>query len=70
MSVPKRLPICVVPLRGGVASTFDEQATRHVAVAEMVIEGKRLVEHKRDVVILLDNITGLARAYNQTVPAS
>ncbi|NLA92616.1 MAG: transcription termination factor Rho, partial [Spirochaetales bacterium] len=54
-----------------IASTFDEQATRHVAVAEMVIEkAKRLVEHKRDVVILLDNITRLARAYNQTVPAS
>ncbi len=54
-----------------IASTFDEQATRHVAVAEMVLEkAKRLVEHKRDVVILLDNITRLARAYNQTVPAS
>ncbi len=54
-----------------IASTFDEQATRHVAVAEMVIEkAKRLVEHKRDVVILLDNNTRLARAYNQTVPAS
>ncbi len=54
-----------------IASTFDEQATRHVSVAEMVIEkAKRLVEHKRDVVILLDNITRLARAYNQTVPAS
>ncbi len=54
-----------------IASTFDEQATRHVSVAEMAIEkAKRLVEHKRDVVILLDNITRLARAYNQTVPAS
>lgn len=54
-----------------VASTFDEQASRHVSVAEMVIEkAKRLVEHKRDVVILLDNLTRLARAYNQTVPAS
>ena len=54
-----------------IASTFDEQATRHVQVAEMVIEkAKRLVEHKRDVVILLDSITRLARAYNQTVPAS
>jgi transcription termination factor Rho len=54
-----------------VASTFDEQATRHVQVAEMVIEkAKRLVEHKRDVVILLDSITRLARAYNQTVPTS
>ncbi len=54
-----------------IASTFDEQATRHVSVAEMVIEkAKRLVEHKRDVVILLDSITRLARAYNQTVPTS
>ncbi len=54
-----------------ISSTFDEQATRHVAVAEMVIEkAKRLVEHKKDVVILLDSITRLARAYNQTVPAS
>ena len=54
-----------------IASTFDEQATRHVQVAEMVLEkAKRLVEHKKDVVILLDSITRLARAYNQTVPAS
>jgi transcription termination factor Rho len=54
-----------------VASTFDEQATRHVQVAEMVLEkAKRLVEHKNDVVILLDSITRLARAYNQTVPTS
>ena len=54
-----------------VSSTFDEQATRHVQVAEMVIEkAKRLVEHKRDVIILLDSITRLARAYNQTVPTS
>lgn len=54
-----------------VASTFDEQATHHVQVAEMVIEkAKRQVEYKRDVVILLDSITRLARAYNQTVPAS
>jgi transcription termination factor Rho len=54
-----------------VASTFDEPATRHVAVAEMVIEkAKRLVEHKRDVVILLDSITRLARAYNTTCPPS
>jgi transcription termination factor Rho len=54
-----------------VSSTFDEPATRHVAVAEMVIEkAKRLVEHKRDVVILLDNITRLGRAYNTTVPSS
>ena len=54
-----------------IASTFDEQATRHVQVAEMVLEkAKRLVEHKKDVVILLDSITRLARAYNQTVPTS
>jgi transcription termination factor Rho len=54
-----------------VSSTFDEPATRHVQVAEMVIEkAKRLVEHKRDVVILLDSITRLARAYNQVVPTS
>ena len=54
-----------------VSSTFDEQATRHVQVAEMVIEkAKRLVEHGKDVVILLDSITRLARAYNQTVPTS
>ena len=54
-----------------IASTFDEQATHHVQVAEMVIEkAKRQVEYKRDVVILLDSITRLARAYNQTVPAS
>ena len=54
-----------------VASTFDEPATRHVQVAEMVIEkAKRLVEHKKDVVILLDSITRLARAYNNVVPSS
>ncbi len=54
-----------------IASTFDEPAARHVQVAEMVIEkAKRLVEHKRDVVILLDSITRLARAYNTVVPAS
>lgn len=54
-----------------IASTFDEPATRHVQVAEMVIEkAKRLVEHKRDVVILLDSITRLARAYNTVVPSS
>ncbi|MCE5256218.1 MAG: transcription termination factor Rho [Spirochaetaceae bacterium] len=54
-----------------ISSTFDEQATRHVQVAEMVLEkAKRLVEHGRDVVILLDSITRLARAYNQTVPTS
>ena len=53
------------------ASTFDEPATRHVQVAEMAIEkAKRLVEHKRDVVILLDSITRLARAYNTVVPSS
>ncbi|HME42816.1 MAG TPA: transcription termination factor Rho [Syntrophorhabdales bacterium] len=54
-----------------VSSTFDEPATRHVQVAEIVIEkAKRLVEHKRDVVILLDSITRLARAYNTVVPSS
>ena len=54
-----------------VSSTFDEPATRHVQVAEMVIEkAKRLVEHKKDVVILLDSITRLARAYNTVAPAS
>src|SRR5690348_4503023 len=54
-----------------ISSTFDEPAARHVQVAEMVIEkAKRLVEHKRDVVILLDSITRLARAYNTVVPAS
>ena len=54
-----------------VASTFDEPASRHVAVAEMVIEkAKRLVEHKKDVIILLDSITRLARAYNTVQPAS
>jgi transcription termination factor Rho len=54
-----------------VSSTFDEPATRHVQLAEMVIEkAKRLVEHKRDVVILLDSITRLARAYNTVIPSS
>ena len=54
-----------------ISSTFDEPATRHVQVAEMVIQkAKRLVEHKRDVVILLDSITRLARAYNTVVPSS
>jgi len=54
-----------------ISSTFDEPATRHVQVADMVIErAKRLVEHKKDVVILLDSITRLARAYNTVVPAS
>ena len=54
-----------------ISSTFDEQATRHVQVTEMALEkAKRLVEHKKDVVILLDSITRLARAYNQTVPTS
>ena len=54
-----------------IASTFDEQASRHVQVAEIVLEkARRLVEHGRDVMILLDSITRLARAYNQTVPAS
>ena len=54
-----------------ISSTFDEPATRHVAVAEMVIEkAKRLVEHKKDVIILLDSITRLGRAYNAVVPSS
>src|SRR5262249_17034134 len=54
-----------------ISSTFDEPASRHVQVAEMVIEkAKRLVEHKRDVIILLDSITRLARAYNTIVPPS
>jgi len=54
-----------------ISSTFDEPAERHVQVAEMVIEkAKRLVEHKKDVVILLDSITRLARAYNSVVPPS
>jgi len=54
-----------------ISSTFDEPATRHVQVAEMVIEkAKRLVEHKRDVIILLDNITRLGRAYNTVIPSS
>jgi transcription termination factor Rho len=54
-----------------ISSTFDEPADRHVQVAEMVLEkAKRLVEHKKDVVILLDSITRLARAYNTIVPAS
>ena len=54
-----------------ISSTFDEPAQRHVQVAEMVIEkAKRLVEHKKDVVILLDSITRLARAYNSVVPPS
>ena len=54
-----------------ISSTFDEPASRHVQVAEMVIEkAKRLVEHKRDVVILLDNITRLGRAYNTVIPSS
>jgi transcription termination factor Rho len=54
-----------------ISSTFDEPAVRHVQVAEMVIEkARRLVEHKKDVVILLDSITRLARAYNTVIPAS
>ena len=54
-----------------VSSTFDEPASRHVQVAEMVLEkAKRLVEHKKDVVILLDSITRLARAYNTVIPSS
>ena len=54
-----------------VASTFDEPPSRHVQVAEMVVEkAKRLVEHKKDVIILLDSITRLARAYNTVIPSS
>ena len=54
-----------------ISSTFDEPAARHVQVAEMVIEkAKRLVEHKQDVIILLDSITRLARAYNTVIPSS
>ena len=68
MSVRKKLQTWNAQV---ISSTFDEQATRHVQVAEMVLEkAKRLVEHKRDVVILLDSITRLARAYNITVPTS
>src|SRR3989442_473890 len=69
---PEEVPDMQRSVRGEViSSTFDEPATRHVQVAEMVIEkAKRLVEHKRDVVILLDSITRLARAYNTIVPPS
>src|SRR5262245_47332723 len=69
---PEEVTDMVRSVRGEViSSTFDEPATRHVQVAEMVIEkAKRLVEHKRDVVILLDSITRLARAYNSVVPPS
>ncbi len=69
---PEEVTEMVRTVRGEVvSSTFDEPASRHVQVAEMVIEkAKRLVEHKRDVVILLDSITRLARAYNTVVPSS
>lgn len=69
---PEEVTEMVRSVRGEViASTFDEPATRHVQVAEMVIEkAKRLVEHKKDVVILLDSITRLARAYNTVIPSS
>jgi len=69
---PEEVTDMMRSVRGEViSSTFDEPATRHVQVAEMVIEkAKRLVEHQRDVVILLDSITRLARAYNTTVPHS
>jgi transcription termination factor Rho len=69
---PEEVTDMVRSVRGEViSSTFDEPATRHVQVAEMVIEkAKRLVEHKKDVVILLDSITRLARAYNSVVPPS
>ena len=69
---PEEITEMARSVRGEViSSTFDEPATRHVQVAEMVIEkAKRLVEHKRDVVILLDSITRLARAYNTVIPSS
>jgi transcription termination factor Rho len=69
---PEEVTEMVRSVRGEVvSSTFDEPASRHVQVAEMVIEkAKRLIEHKKDVVILLDSITRLARAYNTVVPAS
>jgi transcription termination factor Rho len=69
---PEEVTDMVRSVKGEViSSTFDEPATRHVQVAEMVLErAKRLVEHKRDVVILLDSITRLARAYNTVVPSS
>jgi len=69
---PEEVTEMLRSVRGEViASTFDEPANRHVQVAEMVIEkAKRLVEHKRDVVVLLDSVTRLARAYNTVVPAS
>ena len=69
---PEEVTDMVRSVRGEVvSSTFDEPATRHVQVAEMVIQkAKRLVEHKRDVIILLDSITRLARAYNTVVPSS
>ena len=69
---PEEVTDMVRSVKGEViSSTFDEPAVRHVQVAEMVIEkAKRLVEHKRDVVILLDSITRLARAYNAVVPSS
>lgn len=69
---PEEVTDMIRSVRGEVvASTFDEPATRHVQVAEMVIEkAKRLVEHKRDVIILLDSITRLARAYNTVIPPS
>jgi transcription termination factor Rho len=69
---PEEVTEMIRSVRGEViSSTFDEPAVRHVQVADMVIEkAKRLVEHKKDVVILLDSITRLARAYNTVVPAS
>src|SRR6201981_2272506 len=69
---PEEAPDMQPPVQGEViSSTFDEPPTRHVQVADMVIEkAKRLIEHKRDVVILLDSITRLARAHNAVVPPS
>ena len=68
---PEEVTDMVRTVRGEViSSTFDEPSTRHVQVTEMVLEkAKRLVEHKRDVVILLDSITRLARAYNAVIPS-
>ena len=69
MNDQRRLPICSAPLRGCHFSTFDELPENHIKVADMVLErAKRLVEQKKDVVILLDSITRLARANNMVVP--
>lgn len=71
MNVPRKWRYETTVKGEVISSTFDEPAARHVQVAEMVIEkAKRLVEHKKDVIILLDSITRLARAYNTVVPSS